>query len=356
MSTVTRSNLDRFRGCLLGGAVGDALGAPVEFMSRIEIIGRFGGPGITRYVHAYGGLGNITDDTQMTLFTAEGLLQGWLEGCRDGSTCLVAATRRAYLRWLLTQEGDEEALNAACAPGAADGGWLLQHRELRSRRGPGATCLAALRETRDSGAPVVNDRKGCGGLMRVAPAGLFFWRPDQAISFRPAFELGADLAGITHGHPTGRLSAGALAVLVLALVDGASLDQALAIAKGLLRQYPEHEETLRAMEHAETLARCRIPRAQALATLGQGWVAEEALAIALYCALSARVFEDGVVLAVNHDGDSDSTGAIAGQLLGALHGVDAIPDEWLEPLELRELIAGTADELHGYWRKARPAA
>lgn len=355
MSTASRTNLDRFHGCLLGGAVGDALGAPVEFMSRLEIVDRFGVRGITRYVHAYGGLGTITDDTQMTLFTAEGLLQGWLEGCRDGSTCLVEATRRAYLRWLLTQEGDDEAIKAACAPGATDGGWLLQHRELHSRRGPGATCLAALRETRDTGAPVVNDRKGCGGVMRVAPAGLFFWRPEQAISFRPAFELGAELAGITHGHPTGQLSAGALAVLVLALVDGASLDQALAIAKGLLEQYPGHEETLQAMQHAETLAGCHIARGEALATLGKGWVAEEALAIAIYSALSARAFEDGIVLAVNHDGDSDSTGAIAGHLLGALHGVDAIPAEWLEPLELREVITGMADELHSYWQKVRVA-
>ncbi|MFP4649261.1 MAG: ADP-ribosylglycohydrolase family protein [Halorhodospira sp.] len=66
---------ERFLGCLLAGAVGDALGAPVEFLSRDEIRRRFGSEGVTRYAPAYGGLGRITDDTQMTLFTAEGLLR-----------------------------------------------------------------------------------------------------------------------------------------------------------------------------------------------------------------------------------------------------------------------------------------
>src|SRR5690606_6418819 len=76
----------RFLGCLLGGAVGDALGAPVEFMKRAEILRRFGPKGITQYAPAYGGLGRITDDTQMTLFTAEGLIRGWVRDCFKGIT------------------------------------------------------------------------------------------------------------------------------------------------------------------------------------------------------------------------------------------------------------------------------
>jgi len=95
----------RFTGCLLGGAVGDALGAPVEFMKRTEILRRFGPNGITAYVPAYGGLGTITDDTQMTLFTAEGLLRGWVRGCFKGITTYPGMTAHAYLRWLQTQGG-----------------------------------------------------------------------------------------------------------------------------------------------------------------------------------------------------------------------------------------------------------
>ncbi|HKK02955.1 MAG TPA: ADP-ribosylglycohydrolase family protein [Gammaproteobacteria bacterium] len=346
--------LDRFRGCLLGGAVGDALGAPVEFLSRAEILEQYGPAGVAGYAPAYGGLGRITDDTQMTLFTAEGLLQGWQSGCEDGSGSLVQATRRAYLNWLQTQEAD--AAPAPVLDAVPVASRLLQQGELYSRRGPGETCLASLRAARASDAPVENDRKGCGGLMRVAPAGLFFWRPLQACSPRPAFRLAAELAGLTHGHPTGQLAAGVLAVLVLSLVDGMRLPQALAIAKQILASQPGHEETLRAIEHAECLARSPIRRPEAIAALGEGWLAEEALAIAVYCALVSQAFEEGVVLAVNHDGDSDSTGAITGQLLGALHGVEAIPPQWLEPLELRALISETADQLHGYWSKSSDEA
>jgi ADP-ribosylglycohydrolase len=333
---------DRFRGCLLGGAVGDALGAPVEFMSHAEILDRFGPGGITGYAPAYGGLGRITDDTQMTLFTAEGLLQGWAEGCASGSACLVRATHRAYLRWLRTQDEDPEAVGDDAAP---DDGWLVREPRLHSRRGPGTTCLAALQAAGAPGTPASNDRKGCGGVMRVAPVGLFLWRPSPANSLRPAFALASQLAGLTHGHPTGQLAAGVLAVLVQALLEGLSLEAALAAAREILVTCPNHQETLSLLEQAGMLARSDLPRAAAVTALGQGWLAEEALAIAVYCALVAESFADGVVLAVNHDGDSDSTGAMAGQLLGAQHGLQAIPAEWLAALELGDVIADTADRL-----------
>jgi ADP-ribosylglycohydrolase len=337
----------RARGCLLGGAVGDALGAPVEFMKRSEIEQRFGPGGVTRYLPAYGGLGTITDDTQMTLFTAEGLLLGWADGCETGSACLVDSTRKAYLRWLDTQSEDV----AGAAPGAPEDGWLLHHPGLHARRGPGTTCLSVLEAARrgdDTAAR--NDRKGCGGIMRVAPVGLFFWRPEGAFSIRPAFTLADKLAGLTHGHPTGRLSAGTLAAMVAALADGMSLPGALAVAKHLLARNDGHEETLLAINRAESFARAGTPANEAVPALGEGWLADEALAIALYCALTADSFERGVAMAVHHDGDSDSTGSITGQLLGALHGVDAIPEAWLASLELRDVITDMADRLATYWQ------
>jgi ADP-ribosylglycohydrolase len=111
-----------------------------------------------------------------------------------------------------------------------------------------------------------------------------------------------------------------------------------------LRMEPDHEETLRAVELAEELATSGLPHEEAIARLGQGWITEEALAISIYCALIARDFKHGVVLPVNHDGDSDSTGSIVGKLLGA----KAIPKEWLEPLELREVISELAEDLYAF--------
>src|SRR6266516_3671417 len=109
-----------------------------------------------------------------------------------------------------------------------------------------------------------------------------------------------------------------------------------------------HEETLAAVEMAEALAASGMPSNTAIERLGGGWVAEEALAISIYCALVAADVREGVILAVNHDGDSDSTGAIAGNLLGAMHGVNAIPAEWLESLELRSVITEVAEDLFSF--------
>ena len=350
----------RFRGCLLGGAVGDALGAPVEFLDLKAIRSRFGEAGIRDFAPAFGRLGAITDDTQMSLFTAEGLLRHAAGTLGSGpAPDPVAAVGDAYLRWLATQG------HPVRIPGFQLDGWLVGHQELFSARAPGNTCLSALqaRKVLHEGAPARNDSKGCGGIMRAAPAGLF-----AASSGQPserAFAWGCATAGLTHGHPTGQYPAGVLAMLVCGLIQGWGLPESISAAKEHLLRHPGHEETLQAMEAAERLAAGPAPADEALAELGQGWVAEEALAIALFCALRARNLEEGVVMAVNLTGDSDSTGAIAGNLLGAMKGVHEIPIRWLASLELREVIVDMADDLatapawdvqeEAYWRGRYPA-
>lgn len=333
----------RYRGCLLGGAIGDALGAPVEFMSDDAIWRRFGPEGVCDFVPAYGRLGAITDDTQMTLFTAEGLLRGQ----RQAQQCARApaygpATATAYLRWLLTQ-----GFRSPLLKDGEDRGGLLQQRELFARRAPGNTCLTALETMARLGEPALNDSKGCGGVMRVAPVGLFMAHRLDAEDevLQQTFALGAELAALTHGHPSGYLSAGYFAACIALLARAVPLTTAVEQVKPLLRQQSGHEETLAAVEQAQALARERPADPRALPRLGEAWVAEEALAIGLYCALSAASPESGIILAVNHGGDSDSTGSIAGNLLGLMHGAGALPERWLEGLELREVIEAMADEL-----------
>lgn len=123
----------RFRGCLLGGAVADALGAPVEFLSRDAILERFGPDGISTYAPAYGRLGAVTDDTQMTLFTAEGLIRSRVRGSLKGITTEVGVTARAYLRWLLTQS---ERPRHLVDLSDEEPGWLFQQSDLHHRRAP----------------------------------------------------------------------------------------------------------------------------------------------------------------------------------------------------------------------------
>jgi len=113
---------------------------------------------VTGYVPAYGRTSAITDDTQMTLFTMEGLIRAELQGGSGPDEIW-----RAYQRWLSTQAGDR---------GSAEGtaGWLPRQTFLHSARAPGYTCLSALQAGRPgSMREPVNDSKGCGGVMRVAP-------------------------------------------------------------------------------------------------------------------------------------------------------------------------------------------
>lgn len=320
------SRLERFQGCLLGGAVGDALGAPVEFMSLAAIREVWGPDGVTRMESP----GHFTDDTQMFLFTAEGLLAA----AREGSDP-VERVLDAYLRWMVTQ--GESSCNHRFDPAATGG--LMDVDLLKVRRSPGATCVTALRRA-EAGAlnRPINMSKGCGGVMRVAPVGLALrWDP---------FALGCATAALTHGHPSGWVPGGVMARLVRQLVEGQTLDQALDGVMGEMKVHPGHTETLEALEGARKLAARGSPSPETLSRLGAGWVGEEALAIGVWCALVARDFAHGVSLAVSHSGDSDSTGLIAGHLLGALLGPGAIPAQWMEELEYAHGIRAMADELY----------
>ena len=332
----------RWRGCMVGGGVGDALGAPVEFKSLDEMRAELGPGGVHGYLPAFGRYGAITDDTQMAMFTAEGLLRAYACSAVTGTVDVPSVVGHAYLRWLHTQRE-----SAAIAP-ALDG-WLVREKALFASRVPGVTVIDALRARTSFGERPRNTSKGCGGAMRVAPVGLWCARLDEGMSpdriAKHAFELGADTAALTHGHPTGQLAAGYVAALVALLALELPLHDALGRATAILVRRPGHAETMAAVEHARKLAAAGEPRAEYVARLGEGWVAEEAVAIAVYCTLVTADFDTGVRLAVNHDGDSDSTGAIAGNLLGTLHGIESIPTRFTNGLELVEVLAGLADDL-----------
>ncbi len=338
--TTPITQLDRYRGSLLAGAAGDALGAAVEFDDIATIHRRFGPAGITAPAEAYGRIGAITDDTQMTLFTAEGVLQAD-DRLERGVGNPPGNIWFAYQRWLRTQ-GVTDPWQGELAQ--LQHGELHRIAELRSRRAPGNTCLAALRSELDLNGggeyPIAdNNSKGCGGVMRAAPCGLVNWEEDLV------FKLGVSSAALTHGHPSGHLAAGALALIVRKLCDGRSLDVAVDVAIDAVAIHDGSDEVRDALRCARNLA--SSTRAADVTLLGQGWVAEEALAIAVYCALThPDDLAAAVRLAANHSGDSDSTASITGNIMGALLGVGAIPAGWLTVLELRDTIDRLATAMH----------
>jgi hypothetical protein len=134
-------------GCLLGGAVGDALGAPIEFMNLSQIRAIFGPSGLADYVEAYGKRSAITDDTQMVLFTAEGLLRAFNRGEERGICYPPSVVHHAHTRWLLTQ-GGKSTYQSYYQFLEFPNGWLIKIQQLHSRRAPGRSCLSALMSDR----------------------------------------------------------------------------------------------------------------------------------------------------------------------------------------------------------------
>jgi len=297
--------ISKYQGCLLGLAIGDALGAPVEFLRLPEIKNLYGKDGITDFYEWRGFKpGSYTDDTQMSLATAIGCIRA-CQRWRDRGICHSASVvHRRYLEWLESQN------------------------DLGQRRGPGNTCLRALQSGKmGTIEEKINDSKGCGGVMRTAPVGLAF-PPDRA------FQEGAEYAAITHGHPSGYLTAGFLSGMISYIIEGKTLAEAIDLCIGQLTRYDGYSETLEKIELAQKLSVSQKPPEESIHAIGEGWVGEEALAISLYCSLKfSDNFERGILAAVNHSGDSDSTGSITGAILGTLLGVESIPNRWVENVE-----------------------
>ena len=322
--------MDRIAGSLYGLAFGDALGKPTEFHTVAEIDELFGTTGPD---DLDGDPALVTDDTQMALAV------GWaLHGVdRYTAEVLEPRLRERFVAWAHSPDNN---------------------------RAPGMTCLRAvggLAEGQPWVEATITGSKGCGANMRVTPVGLV-----------PGLDLDV-LAGVsqlqaamTHGHPTALAASELTAYATRLLVDGLALAD---VPAALLRRCAERrtvylEEWLGALWEmpgattaADFIARGWDECAAVLETLvaalaepddgrdaclatGEGWIAEEALATGLYCAV--RHADDpvaAVVRAARTSGDSDSIAALAGAFVGAAHGLAAWPDDWVARIEYADQLA-----------------
>ena len=342
---------DRIRGSLIGGAIGDALGFPIEFIFSYKTIQtRYGENGITRLdTHQHwlpeeeqAGKAVFSDDTQMTLYTANGLLNA-----QKQKIAYKYGIAQAYVEWYLIQVGKKSSKYKDC--------WLSTIPALNKRRAPGNTCLTAL-EAIFRGKEPFNNSKGCGGVMRIAPIPLY-----AAINHRmdilDADRLAADAAEITHLHPLGFIPAALMAHIIYRLTldehptQEAMINYVKEGCEALPELFPHYPDEVKIMHN---LASSAIQLAfngktdlQNIEFLGEGWVGEEALAIAIYCCTRYfDNFEQALIAAVNHVGDSDSTGAVTGNIFGAAVGYDAIPQHFKEDLEQTDVILHMADDLY----------
>jgi ADP-ribosylglycohydrolase len=323
----------RVRGCLLGAALGDALGAGPAALRRGELgaaKGQAGAAPAPRHRRR----GDVTYATQQTLFTLDGLIRAQIR--RDvGAWHPPTDVHRAHLRWAATQRewGPDERRK--------DNGWLALEDWLYARRDPPLPSLLGLGDE-VMGTPARPKNPGAqdaGAVVRSAPFGLLVgWEPQLVC------QLALECAVHTHGHPDAYLSAGAFAMIVHAVTRGESLETAVQGSAALLAQHAGHEPVADALHGALSDARLGVPDPGRAAALAASGGAQHVLAAAVYCALVAQDMRHGLRLAADHDGDTVATGAVCGALLGALHGETALPPGWLAELEGRGTLLLMADD------------
>lgn len=340
---------NKIRGSITGGAIGDALGYPIEFVySFNDICARYGKEGITDFDMSYPWLESeekkalFSDDTQMTLYTVEGLL----EAERNGKP-IAPTVCNAYLAWYAHQAGRKVKISYQSK--------LSEIEELNQNRAPGNTCLSALAAIH-AGKEPQNASKGCGGIMRVAPVGLY----GAAHDWSPAdtARLAGELAELTHLHPLSTYSSATLAVIVQLCASSEDtvdkemfkgiVDKSLKIVSDVYgADAAAMDEFRKIVGNAMSLEDDPQSDWQIIEDrIGEGWVAEETLAIALFSTLRhVDDFTGCLISAVNHGGDSDSTGAVAGNIIGAILGDDAIPGKFKKEIQLRDLLLHAADDL-----------
>lgn len=327
-------------GCIAGGAIGDALGYAVEFQDENYIFTKYGEAGIQNY-ELVDHKAIVSDDTQMTLFTANALI---LTKNEKDYTDFIIQMHNAYKEWLSTQTGRKVKKYK---------NWIYEIPELHVKRAPGHTCISALMSG-NMGCidEPINNSKGCGGVMRVAPIGLYY--SPELLDIRSIDRRAAQAAALTHGHPLGYLPAAGLAHIVNKVCYDSEITLREAVVDMIETVYdlfknesPGYAADFKQlMERAAALSEEDIPDLEAIHLLGEGWVAEETLAIAIYCALRySDDFRKAVTVSVNHQGDSDSTGAVTGNIMGAYLGAERIPENYLDSIEMLDVMKKLSEQL-----------
>ena len=339
---------DKIRGCIIGGACGDALGYPVEFIYSFKAIRNdYGEEGIKEYDLRYPWLNygcnkaQISDDTQMTLYT----MQGLMDAAYDREHIVEEVTHN-YLGWYCLQTGEylPESYKSE----------LTEIPELNRRRAPGNTCLSALNAI-DKGENVDNCSKGCGGVMRVAPVGIA--AALQGWTLSETAQVAADIAEITHLHIMSSYSSALLALLIrdcLLFNPQTPEEFAEIVEKSLAVLKDTYGEDAPALDAFKLRIETAVGKKDDArpdweiieGDLGEGWVAEETIAIAVFSVMRHMDdFAGCLISAVNHGGDSDSTGAVAGNIIGSILGYESIPRTWIENLQLTDLMIRKSDEM-----------
>jgi ADP-ribosyl-[dinitrogen reductase] hydrolase len=316
------SLLEKFKGALLGCAVGDALGMPLEGMDAGAILAEHGR--VTDFIDSRFGTGKLTDDTQMTVTLAQSMIE----------------------------RGKFDEGHAAFKFGV----WIdLSDRGVKEARGVGKASAEASRLLHSGEPPSdsAQDSAGCGAAMRAAPIGMrYYYSKDDILRAATAQAL------LTHTDPRAVAGSAAVAFAVAAGIADEEGCNPLQLASDVAAFVAETSAPLSARVAGLADYLDATPE-EGFAYTGTGPSAFETVPAALFAFLrTPSDLEETVVTAVNAGGDTDSIGAIAGAISGAFNGLGAIPERWRETVEGGDYIQSVAYRLFtltpAYKPKARP--
>lgn len=307
---------EKYKGCIFGLAVGDAIGYPLEFLTKKEIEQKFPflREGEIQEFQIFD-INKYSDDTQMSLAISNALLNSGSDNIEE----IMKNISEGFINWYYDPENN---------------------------RAPGNTCLAGVRNLikglswKQSG---IKNSIGCGSAMRTAPIGLAYYNNLDKLK-----EVAKASAIITHNSPIAIASAIGNAYLIARAVNGedykSSLDDLIDFTRGISEEF-----TSKLYQTKEVL---HLTPSKAYKILGAGFKGHEAIAISLYSLINSGLnYRKGIITAINHDGDSDSTGCITGGIIGAYIGYEKIPKEFLRKLENQELLFNNTKGL--YWKYYR---
>ena len=338
----------RFEGALLGGACGDALGYPVEHKVHSQIVSIYGENGIQKMEVSDTGEALITDDTQMTIYTAQGLIHAAENNCGFSET--VSEVHKSYLRWigsLLHNELEIAQLYQSLYPGKD----LLYNNLLEKEENAGlaskmcrggSTFTALLSGNKYSPSNPATEGVRCGTTMRSAPIALYCYQNPEL-----AFSLACECAALTHGHRSAYLSAGVMCMLMSYLLSGMEMREAIDTTLAYLEKQDNSSSLLGVLRKGIALAESPCPKpVEDIQKIGLGWRADENLAIVLYCCVRfGKNIRDALIACVNHDGDSDSVAAVCGNVMGAYVGREGLPEEYVNCVQFKDLLVSQANRL-----------
>lgn len=341
---------DNIFNCILGGAIGDALGVPVRNMSYDLIVNQYGKKGLTGIETDCDGKARVTANTQLNIFTIDALIKAYTRYYIYKDIDLGRKiTYTNYLRWQYYQDRkisinvDKELLKD---------NYLYSIQELKYERYPERRMKEIL-ETEmidNDDENEQNNNSGWACLTKSVAYGIFYH-----YDYNTAFDTSVRIAKLTHGHPNAYLSCGTLSVIIANIVNGNKLEKAIQVAIDILKTKSNSKEVLRYIVLALDMAKGEIHYPEKFDDFGLCVQAHEVLAAAIYvCLIGQTSISNALLFAVNNNCYGNNIATIVGQVLGLYVGLDDTCIKWSKKIEMYSLLKDISYDLHYIINKKLP--